>query len=36
MPGIANMFAVYKAGKTGPDAMRSKSCEKQLFDPSAC
>ncbi len=33
MPGIANMFAVYKAGKTGPDAMR-EVMRMQLFDPS--
>lgn len=33
MPGIANMFAVYKAGKTGPDAMR-EVMRLQLFDPS--
>lgn len=33
MPGIANMFAVYKAGKTGADAMRDVM-RMQLFDPS--
>jgi 4,5:9,10-diseco-3-hydroxy-5,9,17-trioxoandrosta-1(10),2-diene-4-oate hydrolase len=33
MPGIANMFAVYQSGKTGPEAMRSVM-EKQLWDPS--
>jgi 4,5:9,10-diseco-3-hydroxy-5,9,17-trioxoandrosta-1(10),2-diene-4-oate hydrolase len=33
MPGIANMFAVYKAGKTGPEAMR-EVMHLQLFDPS--
>ena len=33
MPGIANMFAVYKAGKTGPEAMR-EVMRMQLFDPS--
>jgi 4,5:9,10-diseco-3-hydroxy-5,9,17-trioxoandrosta-1(10),2-diene-4-oate hydrolase len=33
MPGIANMFAVYKAGKTGPEAMR-EVMRLQLFDPS--
>ena len=33
MPGIANMFAVYKAGKTGPDAMRDVM-RLQLFDPA--
>ena len=32
MPGIANMFAVYKAGKTGPEAMR-EVMRLQLFDP---
>jgi 4,5:9,10-diseco-3-hydroxy-5,9,17-trioxoandrosta-1(10),2-diene-4-oate hydrolase len=31
MPGIANMFAVYKSGKTGAEAMRS-IMEMQLFD----
>jgi 4,5:9,10-diseco-3-hydroxy-5,9,17-trioxoandrosta-1(10),2-diene-4-oate hydrolase len=33
MPGIANMFAVYKAGKTGPEAMR-EVMRLQLFDPA--
>ncbi|QEE23359.1 alpha/beta fold hydrolase [Rhodanobacter glycinis] len=33
MPGIANMFAVYKAGKTGAEAMREIMLQ-QLFDPS--
>lgn len=33
MPGIANMFAVYKAGKTGAEAMRDVM-RMQLFDPS--
>ncbi|MBU6257452.1 MAG: alpha/beta fold hydrolase [Burkholderiales bacterium] len=33
MPGIANMFAVYKAGKTGPEAMR-EVMRLQLWDPS--
>jgi 4,5:9,10-diseco-3-hydroxy-5,9,17-trioxoandrosta-1(10),2-diene-4-oate hydrolase len=33
MPGIANMFAIYKAGKTGADAMR-EIMRMQLFDPS--
>lgn len=33
MPGIANMFAVYKSGKTGAEAMRSVMT-MQLFDPS--
>ena len=33
MPGIANMFAVYKAGKTGPEAMR-EVMRMQLFDPA--
>lgn len=33
MPGIANMFAVYKAGKTGPEAMR-EVMRMQLFDPT--
>jgi len=31
MPGIANMFNVYKSGKTGVEAMRS-IMEMQLFD----
>lgn len=33
MPGIINMFAVYKAGKTGPEAMR-EIMRMQLFDPA--
>lgn len=33
MPGIANMFAVYKAGKTGAAAMR-EIMHQQLFDPT--
>ena len=33
MPGIANMFAIYKSGKTGTDAMRAVMT-MQLFDPS--
>lgn len=33
MPGIANMFAIYKSGKTGAEAMRSVMT-MQLFDPS--
>jgi 4,5:9,10-diseco-3-hydroxy-5,9,17-trioxoandrosta-1(10),2-diene-4-oate hydrolase len=33
MPGIANMFAIYKSGKTGVDAMRAVM-QMQLFDPS--
>ena len=33
MPGIANMFAIYKAGKTGAEAMRAVM-SMQLFDPS--
>ncbi len=33
MPGIANMFAVYKAGKTGAEAMR-EIMHLQLFDPT--
>jgi 4,5:9,10-diseco-3-hydroxy-5,9,17-trioxoandrosta-1(10),2-diene-4-oate hydrolase len=33
MPGIANMFAVYKSGATGAEAMRSVM-RMQLFDPS--
>jgi 4,5:9,10-diseco-3-hydroxy-5,9,17-trioxoandrosta-1(10),2-diene-4-oate hydrolase len=33
MPGIANMFAIYKSGRTGADAMRAVM-EMQLFDPS--
>ncbi|MCE2657959.1 MAG: alpha/beta fold hydrolase [Rubrivivax sp.] len=33
MPGIANMFAVYRAGKSGPDAMR-EVMRLQLFDPA--
>lgn len=32
MPGIANMFAVYKSGKTGAEAMRAVM-QMQLFDP---
>ena len=31
MPGIANMFSIYKSGKTGAEAMRSVM-EMQLFD----
>lgn len=33
MPGIANMFAVYKSGKTGAEAMRAVML-MQLFDQS--
>lgn len=33
MPGIANMFNVYKSGKTGAEAMRAVMT-MQLFDPS--
>jgi 4,5:9,10-diseco-3-hydroxy-5,9,17-trioxoandrosta-1(10),2-diene-4-oate hydrolase len=33
MPGIANMFQIYKSGKTGTDAMRAVMT-MQLFDPS--
>lgn len=33
MPGIANMFAIYKSGQTGAEAMRSVM-RMQLFDPS--
>ncbi len=33
MPGIANMFAIYKSGKTGADAMR-EVMRMQLFDPA--
>ena len=33
MPGMANMFAVYKSGQTGVDAMRAVMT-MQLFDPS--
>lgn len=33
MPGIANMFAVYKAGRSGPEAMRDVM-RLQLFDPA--
>ena len=33
MPGIANMFAIYKSGKTGTEAMRAVMT-MQLFDPS--
>jgi len=33
MPGIANMFAVYRSGLTGVEAMRSVM-RMQLFDPS--
>jgi len=33
MPGIANMFAVYKAGKSGAEAMR-EIMHLQLFDPT--
>lgn len=32
MPGIANMFAVYQSGRSGPDAMR-EVMRMQLFDP---
>lgn len=33
MPGIANMFAIYKSGKTGAEAMRAVM-QMQLYDPS--
>ena len=33
MPGIANMFDIYKSGKTGAEAMRAVMT-MQLFDPS--
>lgn len=33
MPGVANMFEVYKSGRTGVDAMRAVMTQ-QLFDPS--
>jgi 4,5:9,10-diseco-3-hydroxy-5,9,17-trioxoandrosta-1(10),2-diene-4-oate hydrolase len=33
MPGIANMFAIYKSGKTGAEAMRAVM-QMQLFDPT--
>lgn len=33
MPGMANMFAVYKAGKTGVDAMRDIMTQL-VFDPT--
>ena len=33
MPGIANMFEVYRSGKTGPQAMRDVM-RLQLFDPA--
>ncbi|GAB3627905.1 3-oxoacyl-ACP reductase [Pandoraea terrae] len=33
MPGIANMFAVYKSGMTGAEAMRAVMI-KQLYDPA--
>ena len=33
MPGIANMFEIYKSGKTGAEAMRAVMT-MQLFDPS--
>lgn len=33
MPGVANMFNVYKSGKTGAEAMRDVMT-MQLFDPS--
>ena len=33
MPGIANMFAVYKSGLSGAEAMR-KVMRMQLFDPT--
>ena len=33
MPGIANMFAIYKSGRTGADAMRDVM-RMQLFDPA--
>lgn len=32
MPGVANMFAVYRSGKTGAEAMRDVM-RMQLFDP---
>lgn len=32
MPGIANMFSIYKSGMTGIDAMRAVM-QMQLFDP---
>jgi 4,5:9,10-diseco-3-hydroxy-5,9,17-trioxoandrosta-1(10),2-diene-4-oate hydrolase len=32
MPGVANMFAVYRSGKTGAEAMRAVM-QMQLFDP---
>ena len=33
MPGIANMFEIYKSGKTGAEAMRAVMT-MQLFDPT--
>ncbi|CAG9243605.1 2-hydroxy-6-oxo-6-phenylhexa-2,4-dienoate hydrolase [Paraburkholderia unamae] len=33
MPGIANMFEIYRSGLTGADAMRAVMT-KQLYDPS--
>jgi 4,5:9,10-diseco-3-hydroxy-5,9,17-trioxoandrosta-1(10),2-diene-4-oate hydrolase len=33
MPGIANMFEIYKSGRTGVDAMRAVM-RMQLFDPA--
>lgn len=33
MPGVANMFEVYRSGLTGADAMRAVMT-KQLYDPS--
>lgn len=33
MPGIANMFAVYQSGRSGPEAMR-EVMRLQLFDPA--
>lgn len=33
MPGIASMFAVYKAGKSGPEAMR-EIMSQLVFDPA--
>ena len=33
MPGVANMFSIYKSGKTGAEAMRAVMT-MQLFDPS--
>jgi 4,5:9,10-diseco-3-hydroxy-5,9,17-trioxoandrosta-1(10),2-diene-4-oate hydrolase len=33
MPGIANMFAIYKSGRTGAEAMRDVM-RLQLFDPA--